>query len=605
MAKLVLVNLDMNQNQLLQAVMQAGDTPANPTAGQFYYDSTKKHAYVYNGTAWELMGNVASVVDTDFDANSTNAIQNKAVSTGLVKSLGSTSTDSVYIIKGKAANGSEITSAEIPGATKLKAGLLTATDKQNIDNIKNKANKSEAIGNLTISGGTTISWTAVDGSSPEPDGITIPNATTTTAGAMSAADKTKLDGITAVDGLAYTDGTAGVDTAIKSGTTNVATATIPAATDTTYGVVKVDSVLKTDSTNPVQNKVINSALGNKADNSTVNTLSGKVSTLEAEVASMPVDISAIGGSTNYRLQLQNIAGSGIGAGTTINQATSTDVGVVKLDSSVTASGANPVTGKAIYNYVGDAIAASDAMIFKGTLGTGGTVTALPTTYKTGWTYRVITAGTYAGQDCEVGDLIIALVDRDGTGNLDSDWTVAQTNIDGAITDIKGDAPILIDGSGASRTISHADSSVTPGQYGETSNKTLTFGGTFSMPYVGANKTGHFTGGTGQVTMTLPNNVASSSSAGLMSADAYNKLYSLVSSSIQTKTGTLSTGSTVLSLPISPEYPVEIINVSVRTPSGKIVVADVDIDPSGSTVDVTIAQGYSTDLMVTVWYIVTE
>lgn len=41
MAKLVLVNLDMNQNQLLQAVMQAGDAPANPTAGQFYYDSTK------------------------------------------------------------------------------------------------------------------------------------------------------------------------------------------------------------------------------------------------------------------------------------------------------------------------------------------------------------------------------------------------------------------------------------------------------------------------------------------------------------------------------------------------------------------------------------
>lgn len=588
MAKLVLVNLDMNQNQLLQAVMQAGDAPANPTAGQFYYNTTKKHAYVYNGTAWELMGNVASVVDADFDANSTNAIQNKAVSTGLVKSLDSTSTDSAYTIKGKAANGSEITSVEIPGATKLKAGLLTATDKQNIDDINNKANKSEAIGNLTISSGTTISWTAVDGSSPEPDSITIPNATTTTAGAMSAADKTKLNGIAVVDGLAYTDGTAGVDTAIKSGTTNVATATIPAATDTTYGVVKVDSALKTDSTNPVQNKVINSALGDKADKSTV-----------------PNDIRAEQTATNCLLYLTDADGEPLGLGATITQATKADVGVVKVDESVTASSTNPVTGKAIYNYVGDAIAASDAMIFKGTLGTGGTVTALPTTYKTGWTYRVITAGTYAGQDCEVGDLIIALVDRDGTGNLDSDWTVAQTNIDGAITDIKGDTSILIDGSGASRTISHADGSVTPGQYGETSNKTLTFGGTFLMPYVGANKTGHFTGGTGQVTITLPNNVASSSSAGLMSADAYNKLYSLVSSSIQTKTGTLSKGLKVLSLTVSPEYPAEIINVSVRTPSGETVVADVDIDPLGSVVHVTIAQGYSTDLMVTVWYTVTE
>lgn len=517
MAKLVLVNLDMNKNQLLQAVMQAGDAPANPTAGQFYYNTTEKHAYVYNGTAWELMGNVASVVDADFDASSTNAIQNKAVSTELVKSFDSTSTDSAYTIKGKAANGSEITSVEIPGATELKAGLLTATDKQNIDNINNKANKSEAIGNLAISGGTTISWTAVDGSSPEPDSITIPNATTTTAGAMSAADKTKLDGIASgankVDGLAYTNGTSGVDTAIKSGTTSVATATIPAATDSTYGVVK-------------------------------------------------------------------------------------------LDSSVTASGVNPVTSKAIYDYVGDAIAASDAMTFKGTIGTGGTVTALPTTYKTGWTYRVITAGTYAGQDCKVGDLIIALVDRDGTGNLDSDWTVAQTNIDGAITNISATTPITVSGSGTSREIAHKISGVSPGSYGEGSDKTVAFGDILTIPYISVDNTGHITSAQDD-TITFPSNTASSSSAGLMSADAYNKLYSLVSSSIQTKTGTLSTGSTVLSLPISPEYPAKIINVSVRTPSGDTIVTDVDIDPSGSTVDVTIAQGYSTDLMVTVWYTVTE
>lgn len=475
MAKLVLVNLDMNKNQLLQAVMQAGDAPANPTAGQFYYDSTKKHAYVYNGTAWELMGNVASVVDADFDANSTNAIQNKAVSTGLVKSFDSASTDSAYIIKGKAANGSEITSAEIP-----------------------------------------------------------------------------------------------------------------AATDSVYGVVKVDSALKTDSVNPVQNKVINSALGDKANkNKAV-----EMGSLRAVQASFGI----------------NIAYDSVDAIDTdsflIFGATDSTYGVVKLDSSVTASGANPVTGKAIYDYVGDAIAVSDAMVFKGTIGTGGTVTVLPTTYKTGWTYRVITAGTYAGQNCEVGDLIIALVDRDGIGNLDSDWTVAQTNIDGAITDINVTTPITVSGSGTSRTIGHANSGVTAGSYGLSSNATPAFGATFDVPYVTVDAKGHVTSGKTN-TVTIPDSTASSSSAGLMSADAYNKLYSLVSSSIQIKTGTLSMGSTVLSLPISPEYPADIINVSVRTPSGETVVADVDIDPSGSTVDVTIAQGYSTDLMVTVWYTVTE
>ena len=84
------------------------------------------------------------------------------------------------------------------------------------------------------------------------------------------------------------------------------------------------------------------------------------------------------------------------------------------------------------SYADSILGANDAMVFKGTLGTGGTVTALPSTYQTGWTYRVITAGTYAGQVCEVGDLIIAIADASGDGSND-DWTIAQTNIDGAVT----------------------------------------------------------------------------------------------------------------------------------------------------------------------------
>lgn len=79
-------------------------------------------------------------------------------------------------------------------------------------------------------------------------------------------------------------------------------------------------------------------------------------------------------------------------------------------------------------------AANDAMLFKGTLGTNGTITALPTTYEAGWTYRVITAGTYAGKVCEVGDLIIAIKDCYSSASASTDdWTVAQTNIDGAVT----------------------------------------------------------------------------------------------------------------------------------------------------------------------------
>lgn len=51
---------------------------------------------------------------------------------------------------------------------------------------------------------------------------------------------------------------------------------------------------------------------------------------------------------------------------------------------------------------------ADAMTFKGTVGTGGTIASLPTSgVSVGDTYKVIAAGTYGGQACKVGDLLIA------------------------------------------------------------------------------------------------------------------------------------------------------------------------------------------------------
>ena len=112
----------------------------------------------------------------------------------------------------------------------------------------------------------------------------------------------------------------------------------------------------------------------------------------------------------------------------------------------------------------------DAMIFKGTIGSSGaTVSSLPATHSAGWTYKVITAGTYAGQTCEVGDLIICVAD--GTVAADADWTVVQTNIDGAVTgpasSTSGHIPtfngtsgkVIQDGYGVVTTISDTDSSI--------------------------------------------------------------------------------------------------------------------------------------------------
>lgn len=78
-------------------------------------------------------------------------------------------------------------------------------------------------------------------------------------------------------------------------------------------------------------------------------------------------------------------------------------------------------------YVDRILSANDAMIFKGILDD---THKLPDTHETGWTYRVNKAGTYAGKTCEIGDLVICTTD--GLSANDAHWTVAQTNIDGAV-----------------------------------------------------------------------------------------------------------------------------------------------------------------------------
>lgn len=72
------------------------------------------------------------------------------------------------------------------------------------------------------------------------------------------------------------------------------------------------------------------------------------------------------------------------------------------------SNLHAATKQYVDNQITSKIAAADAMVFKGTLGTGGNVTALPTSgVVVGDTYKVITAGTYANQVAKIGDLFIA------------------------------------------------------------------------------------------------------------------------------------------------------------------------------------------------------
>lgn len=74
--------------------------------------------------------------------------------------------------------------------------------------------------------------------------------------------------------------------------------------------------------------------------------------------------------------------------------------------SVTQNSTDLVTSGAVWSAIDNL---PEPMILKGTLGTGGTITSLPTASASneGYTYKVITAGTYASQAAKVGDFFVS------------------------------------------------------------------------------------------------------------------------------------------------------------------------------------------------------
>lgn len=92
------------------------------------------------------------------------------------------------------------------------------------------------------------------------------------------------------------------------------------------------------------------------------------------------------------------------------------------------SNAKVPTTLAVVNYVNNVFNDKDALVYKGTIGLNGTVNNLPTSgYSAGWIYKVDTTGTYRGNSCSAGDLLLAIKDADENAS-GADWIIIHTSL---------------------------------------------------------------------------------------------------------------------------------------------------------------------------------
>lgn len=426
--------------------------------------------------------------------------------------------------------------------------------------------------------------TLIEAASHTHDNKAVLDATTAS---FTTALLTKLNGI--ADGAnKYSLPTASSSTlgGVKIGTNvNISSGVISVANGTTSakGVVQLtDSTSSTSTTTAATPNSVKSAY-DLANTAKTNAAAAQTAANNAQATadSKVGSVLLATGTNNGTLKLtvngtatDNIAVKGLGtAAYTASSAYATSAQGTKADNAMPKSGgtftgavtlnADPTAalGAATKQYVDSQIttkiAASDAMVFKGTLGTSGTVTAVPTTgVVKGDTYKIITAGTWAGSACKIGDLIIALSSGDieatatnwayvpsgnenettikystttqnlttsaktgaitlaegATKQVDTSISAGSTSTKlptsaavasfvegkgyttnvGTITGVSTTAPLSGSGTTGSVTITHMDSGATAGSYGDSANQTPSYGNTFKVPHVTVDQKGHVT-----------------------------------------------------------------------------------------------------------------
>ena len=276
--------------------------------------------------------------------------------------------------------------------------------------------------NITISGDVTndkvtfsltkANVTTALGYTPPTTNTTYDVATQSASGLMSSDDKTKLNGIATgaeVNQNAFSN--------IQVGSTTVAA---DAKTDTVE-FVGSNVTITPDATNDkvtfsLTSSNVTTALGYTPpqQDTTYSAATQSAAGLMSAADKKKLDGVATGAQVNV---LESVTASGtapltLSAGTITNKsiaisgaiadATTSAKGVVKIGDGISVN-------NGVISVTASGLGLSSAMLFKGSLGTGGTITSLPAAAagNTGYTYKVITAGTYASQAAKVGDVFVS------------------------------------------------------------------------------------------------------------------------------------------------------------------------------------------------------